>query len=157
MGVRNFENTYMSRMYEVATDIDAPASKVWRILSDLESWKDWNRLNPGAAGTPVVGKTLALKSLAAPGKIRAAKAKVIEYEPEHTIRWTGGLPIPGLYRIEHWIHVESLDEKTSRVIHGEVHHGLLVNFVLKPFGNDFERYYRDTNFALKALAEKGAG
>jgi hypothetical protein len=81
---------------------------------------------------------------------------VIEYEPERTIRWTGGLPIPGLYRIEHWFRVEPLDENTSRVIHGEVHRGLLVGFVLKPFGNDFERYYRNTNAALKVLAEEEA-
>ncbi len=146
----------MLRQFEVTTDINASICRVWKILSDLDSWKDWNRLNPGAAGKPAVGDTITLNSLAAPGKIRAARAKVIEYEPEQTIRWTGGLPIPGLYRIEHWIRVESLDENSSRVIHGEVHRGLLVSFVLKPFGNDFERYYRDTNIALKALAEEGA-
>ena len=156
MGGRNFENTYMSRMYEVATDIDAPASKVWRILSDLESWKDWNRLNPGAAGTPVVGQTLTLNTLAAPGKIRAARAKVIEYKPEQTIRWTGGLPVPGLYRIEHWFRVESLGEFRCRLIHGEVHRGLLVGLFLKPFGINFEGYYKDTNTALKVLVEEGA-
>lgn len=146
----------MARQFEVATDINAPTSRVWKTLSDLEGWKDWNRLNPGAAGTPGVGKTLTLNTLAGPNKIRAAKAKVIEYDPERTIRWTGGLPVPGLYRIEHWFRVESIDETTSRVIHGEVHRGLLVGLVLKPFGKDFERYYRDTNAALKALAEEGA-
>ena len=146
----------MSRKYQVATEINAPASTVWGIVSDLESWKDWNRLNPGAAGTPVVGKTLTLNTLAAPNKISSAQAKVIEYEPGQTIRWTGGIPIPGLYRIEHWFCVEPVDENTSRVIHGEVHRGLLVSVILKPFGNDFERYYRDTNTALKALAEEGA-
>ena len=146
----------MARQFEVATDINAPVSRVWKILLDLKGWKDWNRLNPGAAGTPGVGKTLTLNTLAGPNKIRAANAKVIEYEPERTIRWTGGLPVPGLYRIEHWFRVESLGDFRCRLTHGEVHRGLLVGLFLKPFGIDFESYYQDTNTALKVLAEEGA-
>ena len=144
----------MSRKYEVTTEINATVGQVWPILSDLESWSEWNRLNPGASGTPVVGETITLNTLVAPNKIRSVKAKVIEYEAERTIRWTGGLPIPGLYRIEHWFRLEPHGESACRVIHGEKHQGLLVALILKPFGADFERYYRDTNAALKARAEE---
>jgi hypothetical protein len=144
---------YTSRIFEVTTNINASASQVWKILSDLETWQDWNRLNPGGSGTPVVGQTLMLNTLAAPDKISTAKAKMIEYEAERTFRWTGGLPIPGLYRIEHWFLLEPQGESACLVTHGEKHQGLLVSMILKPFGADFERYYRDTNAALKVQAE----
>jgi len=146
----------MSRKYEVVSEINAPAGKVWSILSDLESWKDWNRINPGASGTPVVGEKLTLNTLAAPDKVQSAIATVVEYEPERVLRWTGGFPLPGLYRIEHWFCLEPLGESRCRLVHGEVHRGLLVGLVLKPFGRDFESYYQDTNTALKALAEEGS-
>ena len=144
----------MSRKYEVATEINASVGQMWQILSDLESWSEWNRLNPGASGTLVVGETLTLNTIAAPNKVRSSKAKVIEYETKRTIRWTGGLPIPGLYRIEHWFRLEPHGESACRVIHGDKHQGLLVALILKPFGADFERYLRDTNAALKAQAEE---
>lgn len=146
----------MSRKYEVVTDINAPASRVWKILSDLDTWSQWSRINPGASGTPFAGGKLTLNTLAAPDKVQSSVATVVEYEPERVLRWTGGLPVPGLYRIEHWFRIESLGESRCRLIHGEEHRGLLVGLVLKPFGSDFESYYQDTNIALKALVEEGS-
>jgi hypothetical protein len=80
--------------YEASTSIRAAPQAVWAILTDGAGWREWNA---GAAieGTIGPGETLKVTSDANPG--RAFPLKVDEWDPPHSMTWTGGMPL-GLFR-----------------------------------------------------------
>ena len=54
-----------SEIQEIKTDIEISATpeKVWRILSDINSWEKWSPIIKGANGTASVGNELTIKMI----------------------------------------------------------------------------------------------
>lgn len=81
--------------YDVSTTIDAPPDRVWAILraGDYASW------DSGVArmeGRIADGEKVKVWSEVSPD--RAFPVTVSLDEQERTMTWTGGMPIPGLFR-----------------------------------------------------------
>lgn len=49
-------------MREIRTEIEitAPAFKVWKILTDIDHWKEWNPIINQASGAATLGSTLSI-------------------------------------------------------------------------------------------------
>ena len=112
-------------------DIDAPAERVWQIVSDFGQYSDWNPFIVRAAGEPRVDERLDI-TIAAPGmKPVSFRPRVLDVEPGRLIRWKGEFKLPGLFDGRHALIVDALDGGRSRFTTHEDVTGILLPFVGK--------------------------
>ena len=112
-----------------AVDIDAPAERVWQVVSDFGRYSDWNPFIVRAAGEPRVGERLDI-TIAAPGmKPVSFRPRVLDVEPGRLVRWKGEFKLPGLFDRRHALIVDPLDGGRSRFTTDEDVTGILLPFV----------------------------
>ena len=114
-----------------AIDINAPAERVWQVVSDFGSYADWNPFIVRAAGEARVGERLDI-TIAAPGmKPVSFRPRVLDVEPGRLIRWKGEFKLPGLFDGRHALIVDPLDGGRSRFTTHEDVTGVLLPFTGK--------------------------
>jgi hypothetical protein len=114
-----------------AIEIDAPAERVWQVVSDFGQYSDWNPFIVRAAGDPRVGERLDI-TITAPGmKPVSFRPRVLDVERGRLIRWKGEFKLPGLFDGRHALIVEALDGARSRFTTHEDVTGLLLPFLGK--------------------------
>ena len=135
-------------------DIDAPAQKVWEVLTDFDNMASWSSTFRNFEGDFREGGdiTVSVKSL---GRINQVKHKIFVKEGEH-FGWNDTKMMgAGDY---HVYKVEDLGDGKTRFIHSDKQEGgmawvvgpLLFNLIVKPM-------YMTFNRELKAQAEKVEG
>lgn len=83
------------KFFTASTNIQAPAARVWSILTDAPNYPKWD---PGVVrieGTIAPGQQLTAYSKLSPN--RAFPAKVTEFVPNQKMVWSGGMPL-GLFK-----------------------------------------------------------
>jgi hypothetical protein len=142
-------------MKEIHTEIeiDAPASRVWRILTDFPAYPEWNSIIRRVEGEARVGARLHVQVQVSKAKRISFQATVRVAEPERELCWLGGLGIPGLFDGEHSLTIEPLDGGRVRFIHREQFRGLLVPLLAKTLDGDVRPGYEAMNRELKNRAE----
>jgi hypothetical protein len=112
-------------------DIDAPAERVWQVVSDFARYPDWNPFIVRAAGEPRAGERLDV-TIAAPGmKPVRFRPRVLDVEPGRLIRWKGEFKLPGLFDGRHALIVDPLDGERSRFTTHEDVTGIMLPFAGK--------------------------
>jgi hypothetical protein len=136
-----------------AIEIDAPATRVWDILVDLQGYAAWNPFIVQASGQPRVDERLDI-TIAAPGlKPVSFRPKVMDFQPGHLLRWKGEYKVPGLFDGRHALVVDALGPDRSRFTTHEEVSGVLLPFlgkVMRASQNGFEQMAS----ALKDRAEE---
>lgn len=88
---------------EIQTEIiiDATPETVWQILSDWQSYPQWNPFVVEISGEQVVGQTIEVQLK--PGNSSPMKMTpvLLAFEPNREFRWRGKLWIKGLFDGEH--------------------------------------------------------
>jgi hypothetical protein len=107
-------------------DIDAPAERVWRVVTDFARYPEWNPFIVRAAGEQRVGGRLELTITAPDVRAVTFRPTVLDLEPGRLIRWKGKLLIPGLFDGRHALMVDPLDDGRSRFTTHEEVSGILV-------------------------------
>ena len=87
----------MAMRYHVERRIDASPDRVWALLTDAASYRDWNRAVISIDGTIAAGNTVALVSTANPK--RTFKLRVTEMSAPNRMVWSDGMPL-GLFKGE---------------------------------------------------------
>jgi hypothetical protein len=114
-----------------AVEIDAPAERVWQVVSDFARYAEWNPFIVRAAGEPRVGERLDI-TITAPGmKPVSFRPRVLDVEPGRLIRWKGEFKFPGLFDGRHALIVDPLDGERSRFTTHEDVTGILLPFTGK--------------------------
>lgn len=134
-------------------DIDAPATAVWEVLSDLSGYPAWNPFIREAAGTLAVGEKLTLRMFPADGRPMTFTPRVLAATPGEELRWVGHLVLPRIFDGEHSFVLSAAPEGGTRVVQSEVFRGVLVPFtgkLIEGTRGDFERL----NEALKKRVEQ---
>jgi hypothetical protein len=109
-----------------AVEIDAPPARVWSVLVDLSSYKEWNPFIVDASGKVAVGEKLSLQ-MALPGRDpMSISPRLLVVEPERELRWKGRLVVPGLFDGEHVFELTPLANGRTRVDHWERFAGVLL-------------------------------
>jgi len=112
-------------------DIDAPAERVWQVVSDFGRYPDWNPFIVRAAGELRVGERLDI-TIAAPGmKPVSFRPRVLDVEPGRLVRWKGEFKLAGLFDGRHALIVDPLDGGRSCFTTHEDVTGILLPFVGK--------------------------
>ena len=114
-----------------AIDVDAPAARVWQVVSDFERYPEWNPFIVRAAGELRVGERLDV-TIVAPGmKLVSFRPRVLDVEPGRLVRWKGELKLPGLFDGRHALIVDPLDGGRARFTTHEDVSGILLPFAGK--------------------------
>lgn len=138
--------------------IDAPASDVWKVLTDFTSYPQWNPVITRIEGSPIVGEKISFKICVFP-KIELpimACEILIASEQNKELRWRGpAVPIlDALVTGEHFFMVQAMGETKSRFIHGENFSGLVVPALTPLLQTRLTALYSAMNKALKERCEK---
>jgi hypothetical protein len=137
-------------------EIEAPAERVWEVLTDFAKFPEWNPFIRQMSGEPRTGAKLEVRLEPPGGRAMSFKPKMLNVETNREMRWVGRLLIPGLFTGEHSFSIEALDEKGVRFVQHEKFTGLLVPFMAKSLDKDTKSGFEAMNRALKERAEKGA-
>ncbi len=143
----------MNKEIRTEIEINAPAEKVWSILTDFARFPDWNPFVVRADGGPRVGETLRIDVQLPKSSMLKFTPVVLKADADRELRWVGKLPL-GAFRGEHFYMIEPIDEGSVRFIHGELFSGWMVRIIWQIHGERIEKGYGLMNEALKRRAEE---
>src|SRR5688572_12248326 len=82
------------KSFTASTNIKAPASIIWNILTDAAHYPEWDPSAVRIEGTIAEGQTVTAYTKLSP---RAFPAKVTDVTPGKHMAWVGGMPL-GLFK-----------------------------------------------------------
>lgn len=142
-------------MKEISTDIEinAPAAIVWGILTNLNSYHEWNPFIKKAEGQLKEGEQLKVRIEPPGGKGMTFKPAIIRIDPDLKFRWLGRLLFPGIFDGEHIFEIVPISENLVRFIQREKFRGLLVPILWRTIESSTRKGFTEMNLALKKKAE----
>lgn len=143
----------MKKHIETEIEIDAPAERVWDILTDFQEYPNWNPFIKELGGKPAVGEKLRMFIQPPGGKGIGIKPTVLKSDENRELRWLGKILISGLFDGEHYFRIEPIHENRARFVHGENFSGILVGLFAKSLDEGTLRGFQEMNAALKKRAE----
>jgi hypothetical protein len=130
--------------------IEAPIAAVWRILSDIASWPDWNlSISKMSLDGPIRAGTT-FRWTAASARIKSCLQEV---DPPRRIAWTGatiGIRAVHIYDLE-------VEGAGTRVATRESFDGLVARLLRRTLQRSLDKDLAAGLAALKAEAESQAG
>jgi hypothetical protein len=138
---------------ETTETIAANPERVWRILTDIDSYPEWNPFIVQGSGEFRKGEKVTLEMLPPGGRSMSFSPTVLAVDPARELRWLGRLVVPGIFDGEHWFTLEPEGDGT-RLTQGERFTGLLPRFMGGTLAKT-ERGFEALNAALKERAEAG--
>lgn len=140
-------------MKEIRTEIiiDAPASRVWQILTDRSRWPEWNPAMLESTGPLELGKRI--RNVMPNGtKTITFRPVITDLQPGRRLEWLGSLWVRGLFDGRHYFELTERNGQTT-LVHGEHFSGLLRGPILKKVGQQTLQAFVAMNQALKVRAE----
>lgn len=139
-------------MAKLETEIEIALSprQVWDVLTDFESFPQWNPLLT-VIGEPKLGSKLQVKANSPDGSggQYEFRVRIVDFEPRQRLAWQGG--IPGLLSGRHYWHLSASPQGTY-LIHGEDFYGLYVWIQGNQHIQSFRPSYEAMNEALAQYA-----
>lgn len=137
-------------------EIDAPANVVWRILTDFDSYPDWNPFIRSFDGIPEPGREFSVTIQPTDKKPMTFKPVCLSLLPEEEFRWLGHLIISGLFDGEHIFELKQLDQNKTLFIQRENFSGILVPLLWRQLNASTHSGFKQMNQQLKKRAESAA-
>ena len=134
-------------------EVEAPAERVWQVLTDFASFPQWNPFIRRANGEPKVGERLEVHIQPSGGRAMTFRPKVLKAEAPRELRWLGRLFLPRLFDGEHIFTIEPIGPTRSRLVQREIFTGLLIPLFGRSLDRDTKRGFEEMNEAVKARAE----
>lgn len=137
-------------MKRVETEIliSADPQKVWSVLTDFESYPNWNPFVKSLTGKVREGNKI---KVVLPGM--KFKPTVLKFKTAKEFRCIGHLLFKGLFDGEHSFVLIDNKDGTTTLKHGEQFSGILVPFFKKKLDTDTKDGFVQMNVALKKRAE----
>lgn len=133
--------------------IDAPAERVWAVLTNFDEYPEWNPFIRSISGDLRVGSRLAVTVSSVNGKTFHFKPNLLTVAPNRELRWLGRFIVPGLFDGEHFFLLGSQLDGRTRVEHGERFSGALIPFMGTLLAQTTAGF-RQMNEALKKKSEE---
>ena len=134
-------------------EIEAPAERVWNILTDFARFSEWNPFIRSIDGKPAIGSRLRVRIEPPGGRAMTFRPKLLRVEPQHELRWRGHLVLPGLFDGQHTFKIEPLGPNRVRFIQREKFSGLLTPLFANSLEHRTKSGFKRMNEALKARSE----
>ncbi len=140
-------------VYRTTFAVNAPAERVWEVLTDFDRWAEWNPSIPSIEGEPRVGSTVAL-TLVMPGRPSAkVKARLTEVVPGRRLVWDGNIGADRLFAGHREFLIEPQADGTVLFTHVEDVSGLLFPVFRAFMGGAIQGHHESLNDAVKERAE----
>jgi len=123
----------------VTTEVQIAASpqEVWAVLSDFETFGNWNPFLTSMEGEMTAGEKLTVHFASKAFGDMDISPTVLTVDPGEEFRWKGILLVPGIFDGEHFFKLEPHNGGT-RFVHGESFSGLMLwAFDLNVMKEDF--------------------
>lgn len=133
-------------------EIEAPPETVWEVITDLDSYEDWNPHITSASANGELEEGSSVDVVLQPSGMSSmdATVEVTSLEPERRLTWEGKLFVSLIFKGVHTFELEPLDGDRTRFVNREKLSGLVVPFVTD---EDTEDDYEEMNEALAVRAE----
>jgi hypothetical protein len=136
------------------TEIYAPETLVWRVVTEFHRYPEWNPLFPkGVDGIAEVGCTLVAPQERAHGRL-VVLTPVVEVADGCELRWRDRALLPWLFSGERRFELHPVAPALVRFVQAERFHGVLVPLVRRAFYDRLLEKFRAMNEALKIEAER---
>jgi hypothetical protein len=135
-------------------EIQASAERVWKMLTDLADFPQWNPFIRRASGAAQAGERLEVRMQPSGARGMTFRPTVLIAEPNRELRWIGHLLISGLFDGEHIFTIEPLEANRVRFVQREIFTGLLVPLLARGLDSNTRRGFEEMNQALKIRAEQ---
>ncbi|MEA1902363.1 MAG: SRPBCC domain-containing protein [Actinomycetota bacterium] len=144
-------------MKRLSTEVEIAATpeKVWEVLTDLDSYEEWNAHIVSASGNVAKGDRLDLEMTTPKGKKMRFTPFVTEAIPNRSFEWLGKLGLKGVFDGRHRFDLEPT-AKGIRLIHGEEFTGVLSPMIFRMIGDQTRADFETMNAGLKERVESGA-
>lgn len=139
------------------TEIDAPVEAVWKTLTDLVAYPDWNPFIVSAEGRAAVGERLTNRLQPPGGKAMTFTPTVTAFEPTVAFEWLGRLGLPGIFDGRHRFDLAPSENGGTRFTQSEEFSGILVRFMRSSLDTKTVAGFEAMNAALKARVEDTVG
>jgi uncharacterized protein YndB with AHSA1/START domain len=137
------------KRFQASTTINAPAERVWALLTDGTAWPTWNTTIDRLEGTIAKGEVVKVYAKLQPG--RTFPVTVSELDPPRRMVWTGGMPF-GLFKGQRTFTVTPSDEGAVTFTMDEVFSGPLSALIGRSIP-DMQPSFEEFAACLKAAAE----
>lgn len=118
-------------MIETRIAIDAPATKVWSVLTDFPAMPAWNPLIRAISGSPTPGSGLSVTIAPAGRSAMTFKPTVLIATPGRELRWLGTFLGRSMFSGEHYFVLDQATPETTHFTHGERFGGLLGPLIMR--------------------------
>jgi len=138
--------------FEATAAIAASPEVVWRIVTDLPGYTNWDSGVERVEGKIVPGGQITVYSKVSPG--RAFPVKVTHFDPPREMRWASGMPL-GLFKGERTFNLAPNANNQVRFTMREEYSGLLAPLIFRSIP-DLNASFRQFANGLKQRAETDA-
>jgi hypothetical protein len=138
----------MSKAFATTIRIDAPAEKIWSILTDVAAWPSWNTTVDRVEGAVAPGSTVIVHAKINPG--RTFPVQVAELAAPSRMVWRSGMPL-GLFAGERTFELTAAEGGTTFAMR-EVYTGLLAPLITRSIP-DLQPAFDEMAACLKRRAE----
>lgn len=147
------------QIFEIRTEINIKSDKqtIWNILTDFETYPNWNPFIKNINGDRFKGGKLKVKIQPPESSAMQFAPQILAFEEGRTFRWLGHFLFKGLFDGEHIFEIEEQADGTCLFVQREEFGGWLVPLFKKSLNEKTARGFRAMNEKLKELAEKSAG
>ncbi len=132
--------------------IEAGADEVWSVLTDFDSYSEWNPTIFSSEGEARVGARLTHQMRKEGGGSITLRPRVLVADPGRELRWLGHLLVPGIFDADHRFLIEELGAGRVRLTQAEKLSGVLVPF-MRGVGKSTTAGFEAMNTALKERTE----
>ncbi len=138
-------------------DIDAPPEAIWEVLTDFETFPQWNPFIRRVRGNLQSGGRLEVYLHPSGAMGTTFRPTVLAVDPPRELRWLGHIFFPGLFDGEHIFTIEPVAPGRVRFTQREAFRGVLVPLLWPMLGASTLRGFNEMNRELKHRAEESAG
>lgn len=140
-------------VYRTEFEIGAKDVDVWSVLTDFDSYGDWNPSLPSISGELRAGATVSL-TLGMPGRPSPkVKARLVDVVPNRRLTWHGNAGADWIFAGDREFAIEPLEGARVRFTHVEDVHGAMFPLFRAVMGKAIQRSHDAFNRALKDRAE----
>lgn len=138
---------------ETSILINATKEQVWKVLTELNNYENWNPFIINSEGEIQAGSRITNTMLNGNKKMIFKPIITVCQLHEH-FEWLGHLYFNGLFDGRHYFKLEEKENGRTKVIQGEYFSGILSKLILKSIWNDTKNNFNAMNLALKNEIEK---
>jgi hypothetical protein len=110
-------------------EIEAPPDRVWAVLTDFESYPEWNPFIASFGGELTEGGELSIELTPPESDSIHLRSTLVRVEQEREIRFRGHFFVRGLFDGEHFFQLIPIADEKTRFVQGEDFTGILVKFM----------------------------